>query len=123
VPGPLHGYVATALDHKIMSPYPDGTFRPNAPTTRGEAAGALAAVMDALGKFNYVRGTVVNVAGGDVTVSNGERGVTSYALTPTVAVYKNDQAASPQDLRPNDRVLMLLTGPRGRAGYIEATGP
>ncbi len=123
VPGPLHGYVAVAIDHKVMPTFPDGTFRPNAPTTRAEAAGALAAVMDALGRFNYVKGTLVSISGSDITVSSGARAVTSYALTPDVTVYKNDTAASPKDLKPNDQVLMLLTGPRGRAGYIEATGP
>ncbi len=123
VPPPLHGYVAVAVDQKVMLPFPDGTFRPNAPTTRAEAAGALAVVMDALGKFNYVKGTLVNVGDGNITVSSASKAVTSYALTPGVAVYKNDKAASVKDLRPNDQVLLLLTGPRGRAGYIEAKGP
>jgi len=30
---------------------------------------------------------------------------------------------TPADLKANDRILLLLTGPQGRAGYIEATGP
>jgi hypothetical protein len=48
--------------------------------------------------------------------------VQSYALTPSVAIWRNDKAVGPEDLKPDDQVLMLLTGPRGRAGYIEATG-
>ncbi len=123
VPAPLHGYVAVAIDQKIMPSSPAGTWRPNAPTTRAEAAGALAGVMDVLNKFNYVKGTLLNVTTGDITVSSAEKAVTSYALTPNVAVYKNDKAAAPGDLKPTDQVLVLLTGPRGRAGYIEATGP
>ncbi len=123
VPAPLRGYVAVAIDRKIMPPFADGTFRPNAPTTRGEAAGALAAVMDALGKFHYVRGVLVHVGNGEITVSNAAKTVTSYALIPRAAVYRNNQAVAPGDLKPNDQVVLLLTGPRGRAGYIEATGP
>lgn len=123
VPPPLRGYVAVAIDQKIMPPFPDGTFRANAPTTRGEAAGALAGVMEALNKFNYVRGALVSVGKGDVAVSGTTRSIISYALTPSVAVYRNGKAVPPSDLKPDDRVLLLLTGPQGRAGYIEATGP
>lgn len=123
VPAALHGYVAVAIDQKIMPPYPDGTFRPNVPTTRAEAAGALAAVMDSLGKFNYVKGSLVSIGNGQISVSGAAQAVTSYALAPTVAVYRNGKPAIPGDLKASDQVLLLLTGPRGRAGYIEAKGP
>jgi hypothetical protein len=122
VPPTLHGYVAVAIDSKIMPAYTDGTWRPNAPTTRGEAAGAVAAVMGALNKFNYVKGKLVSVGANGITVGVEQTAVQTYALTPSVAVYRNDKAVSAQDLKPDDQVLMLLTGPRGRAGYIEATG-
>lgn len=122
VPAPLHGYVAVAIDHKIMPLLPDGGWRPAQPTTRGDAAGALAEVMDSLNKFNYVKGTFVSVSGSNVTVSSINKTVTSYALTPSVAIYRNGKLAAAGDLKPNDQVVMLLTGPRGRAGYIEATG-
>jgi len=122
VPATLHGYVAVAIDQKILPPYADGTFRPNAPTTRGEAAGALATVMGALNKFHYVKGKLVSIGPEGITVSIETSAVQSYALTPQVAVYRNDKAVAPSELKPNDQVLMLLTGPRGRAGYIEATG-
>ncbi len=123
VPAPLRGYVAVAIDQKLMPPSAEGTFRPNAPTTRAEAAGALTVVMDALDRFNYVKGTLVSITAGDITVSNTAKAVTSYALVPNVAVYKNNKSGAPGDLKPNDRVVLLLTGPRGRAGYIEATAP
>lgn len=123
VPAPLHGYVAVALDQKIMPPYPDGTFRPNAPTTRAEAAGALASVMDALGRFNYVKGSLVSIGNGQITVSSASQAVTSYALAPAISVYRNGKSVGPEDLKASDAVLLLLTGPRGRAGYIEARGP
>ncbi|HXX36626.1 MAG TPA: S-layer homology domain-containing protein [bacterium] len=122
VPAPLHGYVAVAIDHKIMPLLPDGSWHPTQPTTRGDAAQAVASVMDSLNRFNYVRGTFVSMSGSDVTVANANKAVTSYALTPTVAIYRNGKSAAASDLKPNDSVVMLLTGPRGRAGYIEATG-
>jgi hypothetical protein len=122
VPATLHGYVAVAIDQKIMQPSADGAFRPNAPTTRAEAAGALASVMGALNKFNYVKGKFVSITPNDITVSIDNQAVQSYALTPQVAIYRNDKAAAAGELKPNDQVLMLLTGPRGRAGYIEAAG-
>jgi hypothetical protein len=122
VPATLHGYVAVAIDQKILVPGADGTFRPNAPTTRGEAAGALASVMNALNKFNYVKGKFRSITKDQITVEIDNQAVQSYALTPQVAIYRNDKVAAPSDLKPNDQVLMLLTGPRGRAGVIEATG-
>jgi Intracellular proteinase inhibitor/S-layer homology domain len=122
VPATLHGYVAVAIDQKILVPGADGAFRPNAPTSRGEAAGALANVMHALNKFNYVKGKFRSMTKDDISLEVDAQAVQSYALTPQVAIYRNDKAAGPADLKPNDQVLMLLTGPRGRAGYIEATG-
>jgi hypothetical protein len=122
IPAPLHGYVAVAIDHKLLA-VTNNAFRPNAPTTRGEAAGAVSAIMDAQSRFNYVKGTLASIAQGDITVANDQKAVTSYALTPQVAIYRNDKPAAAADLKPNDKILLLLTGPRGRAGYIEATGP
>jgi hypothetical protein len=122
VPAQLHGYVAVAIDHKLLTAA-NNAFRPNAPTTRAEAAAAIAAIMDAQNRFNWVKGTLASIGSGDITVANEQKAVTSYALTPQVAVYRNDKPAKPGDLKANDTVLLLLTGPRGRAGYIEATGP
>jgi hypothetical protein len=78
--------------------------------------------MGALNKFNYVKGKFVSITPNDITVSIDNQAVQSYALTPQVAIYRNDKGAAAGELKPNDQVLMLLTGPRGRAGYIEATG-
>jgi hypothetical protein len=122
VPPQLHGYVVAAIDHHLLA-VNGNAFRPNAPTTRGEAAGAVAAIMDAQSRFNYVKGTLAGVGKGDITVANPQKAVTSYALTPQVAVYRNDKPVPASDLKANDQILLLLTGPRGRAGYIEATGP
>jgi len=122
IPAPLHGYVAVAIDHKLLA-VTNNAFRPNAPTTRAEAAGAVAAIMDAQSRFNYVKGTLAQITKADITVANDQKAVTSYALTPQVAIYRNDKPVAASDLKPNDQILLLLTGPRGRAGYIEATGP
>ena len=122
VPPPLHGYVAVAIDHRLLA-VTGNAFRPTAPTTRGEAAGALAAIMDAQNRFNWVKGTLAAVGKADISVADAQKAVTSYALTPHVAVYRNSKPAAPADLKTNDQILLLLTGPRGRAGYIEATGP
>jgi hypothetical protein len=122
VPPQLHGYVAAAIDHRLLA-VTDNAFRPNAPATRAEAAGALAAIMEAQGRFNYVKGTLAAVSKSDITVANAQKAVTSYALTPQVAVYRNNKPVPASDLKANDQILLLLTGPRGRAGYIEATGP
>ena len=122
IPAPLHGYVAVAIDHKLLA-VANNQFRPNAATSRGEAAGAVAAIMDAQKRFNYVSGTLASITQGDITIANDQKAVTSYALTPKVAIYRNDKPAAAGDLKANDKVLLLLTGPRGRAGYVEATGP
>jgi hypothetical protein len=122
VPPQLHGYVAVAIDHKLMA-VTDNKFRPNDPTTRAEAAAAVAQIMEQQNRFNYVKGTLASISATEITVANAQQAVTSYALTPHVTVYRNDHAAAPADLKANDRILLLLTGPQGRAGYIEATGP
>jgi len=69
------------------------------------------------------KGTLASISQADITVANDQKAVTSYALTPQVAIYRNDKPVPASELKPNDKILLLLTGPRGRAGYIEATGP
>ncbi len=38
---PFYGYIETAYDHGIIGGYPDGTFRPSNPITRGQIAKML----------------------------------------------------------------------------------
>jgi hypothetical protein len=123
VPPALHGYVAAAIDHKLMPTFTDGSWKPNQPTTRGEAAFAIAGVMDGLNKFNYVKGSLVSLNGSTIEVSNATKAVVSYALMPAVAIYRNGKAAAASELKANDVITLLLTGPQGRAGYVQATGP
>jgi len=83
----------------------------------------LAVVDYSLNKFTYVKGALVRVADGRVTISSPNKTVAAYSVTPTVAVYRANTPMSLTDLQPGTPVLLLLTGPRGRADYIEAMGP
>ncbi|MCS7236071.1 MAG: BsuPI-related putative proteinase inhibitor [Armatimonadota bacterium] len=118
------GYVALALERKFLVAS-DGRVRPNAPATRLDAAVALDGVMNALGRYNFVRGRFRGIQPGNPTILSITDGPTirNFRLGPVVAVYRNDRPAQLQDLKPNDELAMLLLGDVGDVTYVEAKGP
>ncbi len=118
------GYVALALERKFLTTA-DGRVRPNDPATRLDAAVALDGVMQALGRYNFVRGRFRAVQPGNPAILSLVDGPTirNYRLGAVVAVYRNDRPAQVQDLKPNDELAMLLLGDVGDVMYIEAKGP
>lgn len=118
------GYVALAVEREFLQ-LSDGRVRPNDPATRLEAAVALDGVMNALGRYNFVRGRFRTIQPGNPAILSLTEGVTirNFRLGPVVAVYRNDRPAQLQDLKPNDELVMLLLGDVGDVTYIEAKGP
>jgi len=118
------GYVALALERKILRPI-EGRVRPNDPATRLDAAVALDAVMNLLGRYNFVRGKLHAIQGGSpmiLQIADGSL-IRSFRVAPLVAVYRNDRPAGLRDLKSGDEVLLLLLGEVGDVTYIEAKGP
>jgi len=118
------GYVALALERRFLVAT-EGRVRPNDPATRLDAAVALDGVMNALGRYNFVRGRFRTVQPGNPPILSITDGPTirNFRLGPVVAVYRNDRPAQLQDLKPNDELAMLLLGDVGDVMYIEARGP
>ncbi|MCS7172906.1 MAG: S-layer homology domain-containing protein [Armatimonadetes bacterium] len=118
------GYVALALERRILRPV-EGRVRPNDPATRLDAAVALDAVMNLLGRYNFVRGRLHTIQGGSpmiLQIADGSS-IRSFRVAPLVAVYRNDRPAELRDLRAGDEVALLLLGEVGDVTYIEAKGP
>ncbi len=118
------GYVALALERRILRPS-EGRIRPNEAATRLDTAVALDAIMNLLGRYNFVRGKLRTVQGGGPVILQLEEGslIRSFRVAPLVAVYRNDRPAALRDLRTGDEVAMLLLGEVGDVTYIEAKGP
>jgi hypothetical protein len=55
IPSSLVGYVAAAVDHRLVQGFPDGTFQPNQPITRAQAAALLSRTDDQLAEQGRTR--------------------------------------------------------------------
>ncbi len=118
------GYVALALERRFLL-IADGRVRPNEAATRLDAAVALDGVMNLLGRYDFRRGRFRAIQPGNppiLSITDGQL-IQNFRLAPVVAVYRNDQPAQLQDLKPNDELAMLLQGDVGDVTYIEARGP
>ncbi len=116
--------MALALERGILRPL-EGRIRPNAPATRLDAAVALDAIMNLLGRYNFVRGRLRAIQGGSPVILQIADGslVRSFRVAPLVAVYRNDRPADLRDLKAGDEVALLMLGEVGEVTYIEARGP
>jgi|DewCreStandDraft_2_1066082.scaffolds.fasta_scaffold00397_40 hypothetical protein len=121
------GYVAVAVERKILLPYPDQTIRAHVPATRADVAVAVDHLMEKLNRYEYIRGTVEAVRVGSpstITIKDPSGAVRTYRVAVAVAIYRNGQPAELAALKPGDEVAMLLAARvAGDATYIEAKGP
>ncbi|MBI4277833.1 MAG: S-layer homology domain-containing protein [Armatimonadetes bacterium] len=126
VPPWARGYVGLGTQLKVLLPYPDNTIRAHRPATRADVAVALDALMEAHGKYDYVRGTLREVRTGSpnlIVLADDRAAVRTFRVSPGSLVYRNNRSVPITDLKVGDRVLMLLTASAaGEAAYIEATG-
>ncbi|MDR7435620.1 MAG: S-layer homology domain-containing protein [Armatimonadota bacterium] len=121
------GYVAVAVERKILLPFADQTIRAHAPATRADVAVAVDQLMERLSRYEYVRGTVEAVRVGrpsTITIKDPSGAVRTYRVATAVAIYRNGQPVELGALKPGDEVAMLLAARvAGDATYIEAKGP
>jgi hypothetical protein len=107
IPAGAVGYVAVAVEKKIVSGYENNTFRPNKPITRAE----LAVLLDRTGNEmpDYGSGAIVGTVGAEVgsnlilALQSGGEAV-QLAIDPNAFVYRDGAKISLSQLKVGDEV-------------------
>jgi hypothetical protein len=126
IPAVLRGEVATAIAQGIVPVNAGGSFQPQQPAARADAAQALDVLMDTQRRYNFHRGLLRHAVGGSppqVELEDEQQAFRVYRVARHHAAYRNDRPAELSDLRPGDTLLFLNVGDVGDIVYIEATGP
>lgn len=126
VPAAWRGAVATAIEKRVVLATADGAFRPARPATRVDVATALDALMDAMQRYNFLKGTLKDPVAGNppqIAIEDEKKAFRVYRVARSHAVYRNNREAELKDLRPGDALLFLNIGDVGDIVYLEATGP
>lgn len=125
IPTASRGSVVVAIERKMVPPLADNTFRPGRTANRGEAVFALNVMMEILGRYDFVTGTLRETRGGPppvVVVEDANKQIRSHRVAVVSAVYRNDVPILLLQLRPGDQLRMLRPSDAGEVMYIEATG-
>ncbi|MCL5038575.1 MAG: S-layer homology domain-containing protein [Firmicutes bacterium] len=110
------GFVAAVWRKGLVVGYEDGTFKPMAPTTRGEAAALLGRLMRQLGRAFDLVGEAERVGGPDLVLSvEGQR--VAIPIATGAVFFRGGERVSDGALRPLDQVYLVLAG--GQAQYVE----
>lgn len=122
IPAGSVGYVAVALEHKLIDGYDDNTFRPNKPVTRAELAALLDRTGTQLPDQTSVKGEVTGaVANNLLPIKTANNAAINVELDPNVFVFRNGAHATAADLQTGDQVLIRSYG--GKAIYVEVLTP
>jgi antitoxin component of MazEF toxin-antitoxin module len=100
------GYVAVAVEKKIVQGYTNNTFRPNKPVTRAELAAFLDRTGEHLPEFNdgATRGTVTaEVYGNKLLIVKGNQ-TTELILDPDAFIYRDGVKITSSELEIGDEV-------------------
>ncbi|MDQ7795041.1 MAG: S-layer homology domain-containing protein [bacterium] len=118
IPGWAAGHVLAAWERGLVGGYPDGDFRPQGNTTRGEAAALVTRLLRRQGLLYDLTGELVAMEGASLTVAcgTGERRVTAG---PETVFYRQGLPAGAADLCLLDEVRVVLA-PGGEVLYLEA---
>jgi len=114
VPASLVGYVAAAVDHELVQGFPDGTFRPNDPLTRAQAAALLSRTDRQLGEQGrfrpgYLAGDLVRASERDLTITLTVQGKNrTLDVSPDAPVFLDERRADLDDLPKGARVSVVL---------------
>ncbi|HLN64023.1 MAG TPA: S-layer homology domain-containing protein [Symbiobacteriaceae bacterium] len=128
IPASLVGYVAAAIDHELVTGFPDRTFQPNQPLTRAQAAALLSRTDLQLGELGRLRpGTLI---GDLVRADTRARTLTlalddrerSVALADDAVLFLDGRRATLADLPARSR-LSLVTDRYGKAVLVMARAP
>lgn len=125
VPQETRGTVVAAMEKRIIAVVGNRELRPAQKATRAELAQGLDAVMDALKRYNFAKGTLKDPISGtppQLTIEDERKALRTFRVARNHAVYRNDRPAELRDLRPGDTLAFLNVGDVGDVAYIEATG-
>jgi hypothetical protein len=124
IPAGSVGYVAVALEKKLIAGYNDNTFQPNRPVTRAELAALLGRVDDQLPddqNAQAITGTIKGIAPGSLTVTNAVYATVTVPVDANVFVFRKDVKVPVTALQVGDEVLIRTF--QGKAVFIEVTKP
>ncbi|WP_281889249.1 S-layer homology domain-containing protein [Paenibacillus sp. YYML68] len=120
IPAGAVGYVAVALEKKLIDGYEDNTFRPNQPVTRAELAALLDRTGNQLPDQAAVKGSVTAaVSSNIVQVRTANGSVVNIELDGGVYVFRNGTRVGAAELKAGDEVLIRTYN--GKAIFIEVT--
>jgi hypothetical protein len=126
IPAASVGYVALALEKKIITGYEDRngnkTFRPNQPITRAEIAVLLDRTDEEMPDQDAtaITGTLKAAAsGGKITVVKADKTEVVLTLDPNVFIFRDDKKAAVSALRAGDEVLVRTY--QNKVVFIEVT--
>ncbi|MBB3113664.1 hypothetical protein FHS18_005777 [Paenibacillus phyllosphaerae] len=124
IPAASVGYVAVALEKKLITGYNDNTFRPNQPVTRAE----LAALLDRTDEqmpdndedAQAITGTLKAAASnGSITIVKADKTEVTVPLASNVFIFRNDVKSSISALKAGDDVMVRTY--EGKAVFVEVT--
>src|SRR5690606_4730864 len=125
IPAGAIGYINVALEHGIVSGYPDGTFKPNKNVTRAEMAALLNRTNDGMLEnagaekvsgvvkeiyFNSNTGTgsVTDSVYGEITITSSKNEVLTYAITSDLLVQYHNKFVRADQLAVDDAVILVV---------------
>ncbi len=111
IPAGSRGYVAVAVEKKLIFGYNDKTFKPFNPVTRAELAALLDRTGEQLPEYNdqSVAGTVSGeVQNNTISIVNSNGVAQSYAIDPNVFVFRDNAKVDVSELRAGDQVEARL---------------
>lgn len=122
IPAGSVGYIAVAIEKKLISGYTDGTFKPNRTVTRAE----LAALLDRLDEqlpeqenAQAITGTIQAVSASSLTVKKADNTTVTVPIGANVFIFRKDVKSPVSALEVGDTALVRTY--EGKAVFIEVT--
>jgi Cu/Ag efflux protein CusF len=116
------GYIAVAVEEKLVSGYDDKTFKPDKPVTRAEMAALLARYDDRYnqGDQRKVTGTIEDITNDELTVKKSDGTTITVDISDRTLVFDNNRVISISQLKEGDKVS-LVNDKDGKLLYIVLT--
>jgi hypothetical protein len=124
IPAGSVGYVAVALEKKLIAGYNDNKFQPNKPVTRAELAtllGRLDEQLPADQNAQVITGTIKVITAGSLTVTNAVYADVTTPVDANVFIFRKDVKVPLSALQVGDVVLMRTF--QGKIVFIDVTKP
>ncbi|MCR8629749.1 S-layer homology domain-containing protein [Paenibacillus radicis (ex Xue et al. 2023)] len=117
IPAGSVGYIALAIDKKLIDGYEDNTFRPNNPVTRAELAALLDRTGSQLPDNASVSGTVNTAVSNNLLTLTVQGQPYSVELDSGAFIFRNGAKVAASELRAGDEVIVRTYG--GKAIFVE----